>query len=378
MVIGPASQENWHAFQRAEPALGIGEHLLHTDADLTGDTPTGTGPYTFFNLIPQMDRRRRVRAGIALRLSIHTKFDPPDMSKTDQSRYHGGTLVDELAALVSLVSGIRLRSGATTREFQNGSDPMGRPTLFWHRPEPTLVYGLRGLTIPELLGDHSLSDLSVLSSYPDLPPSNAIALIRAARLYQDALWFSESEPSMTWLLLVSATETIANVWRFSKDSPADRLRASRGEFVSYLETLGTPDLVQRVAAQFSDSIGATKKFVDFLIAYQPGPPPLRPDAYGQVEWSDSNLKTIFRLIYEYRSRALHDGQPFPAPMCDSPQVFAQGSAPLERPIFLASSGMGGVWLAKDIPILLHTFEYVVRRSILSWWSASAGKVAGTT
>jgi len=34
-----------------------------------------------------------------------------------------------------------------------------------------------------------------------------VALTRAARLYQDALWMIESEPSLAWLLLVSAIET---------------------------------------------------------------------------------------------------------------------------------------------------------------------------
>jgi hypothetical protein len=30
---------------------------------------------------------------------------------------------------------------------------------------------------------------------------------------------------------------------------------------------------------------------------------------------------------------------------------------------------GGVWLAKDTPIQLHTFEYIVRNSIINWWKS---------
>ena len=28
---------------------------------------------------------------------------------------------------------------------------------------------------------------------------------------------------------------------------------------------------------------------------------------------------------------------------------------------------GGTWLAKDIPILFHTFEYMARHALLKWW-----------
>jgi len=248
--------------------------------------------------------------------------------------------------------------------------------MYWQRPEPTLTYGLRGLTIPELLGNHSLMDLSMLETYARLPAFEATSLIRAARLYQDGLWLCESEPSMSWLMLVSAVETIANCWRSSQDPAVARLRASKSAFVEYLENLGVTGLIERVAEEFSDSLGTTKKFTDFLLEYMPEPPATRPELFGQVEWSELNLKKIMRLVYSYRSKALHDGQPFPAPMCESPVMFGGDSPPMERPIALASSGMGGTWLAKDIPMFLHTFEYIVRKSILSWWksAAQAGEV----
>ena len=36
---------------------------------------------------------------------------------------------------------------------------------------------------------------------------------------------------------------------------------------------------------------------------------------------------------------------------------------------------GGVWLEEDIPLLLHTFEYITRETLLSWWR-SMGVTAG--
>lgn len=36
-------------------------------------------------------------------------------------------------------------------------------------------------------------------SFPTLEAKQAIALVRSARLYQDALWLVESEPNLSWL-----------------------------------------------------------------------------------------------------------------------------------------------------------------------------------
>ena len=41
---------------------------------------------------------------------MHLPNDLPDMSKTDQTQYHGGTFADEIAALASLILGIRMKA----------------------------------------------------------------------------------------------------------------------------------------------------------------------------------------------------------------------------------------------------------------------------
>ncbi len=38
-----------------------------------------------------------------------------------------------------------------------------------------------------------------------------------------------------------------------------------------------------------------------------------------------------------------------------------------RPTSLATMANGGVWIIDDTPILLHTFEYIVRGALLNWW-----------
>src|SRR5688572_7910479 len=94
--------------------------------------------------------------------------------------------------------------------------------------------------------------------------------------YQEALWVAESDPSLAWLLLVSSVEGAANQWKKSRGAPEDRLRAAKPELAQYCDSLGVDGLLSRVASEFADSLGATKKFVDFLIAHLPSPPDRRP------------------------------------------------------------------------------------------------------
>jgi hypothetical protein len=54
-------------------------------------------------------------------------------------------------------------------------------------------------------------------------------------------------------------------------------------------------------------------------------------------------------------------------MSDAPYQFESDSPPAEIPIGLAASTKGGVWTAKDLPMLIHTFEYIVRGALLNWW-----------
>jgi len=78
-----------------------------------------------------------------------------------------------------------------------------------------------------------------------------------------------------------------------------------------------------------------------------------------------------RKIYDWRSKALHGGTPFPEPMCNPP--FQQKDACFEKPIGLASQTKGATWVAADTPMCLHIFEYIVRHSLLNWWDSMLNK-----
>ena len=218
--------------------------------------------------------------------------------------------------------------------------------------------------MPTACGTHSLKNLYLLTNLPKIKEQDAIALIRAVRLYQNALWIAESETSLAWLMLVSAVETAANHWRKTEDTPLERLKISKPELIKILEDTGIEDLPEKVAVCLKDTVGSTKKFIDFIMKFLPEPPSRRPK-HHQRPWECKTLKKTMKTIYNYRSKALHDGYPFPVPMCHLPREVP----PEEIPTGGASYAMGSSWLAKDTPMMFHTFEYIVRKSLLKWWES---------
>src|SRR5207244_5033914 len=138
------------------------------------------------------------------------------------------------------------------RHFYPNGDPKGHPHAYDAATNPILLKPVhRNPMLPHALGEHSLEGADLLSSLPNLSPSEAIALIRAARLYQDALWVVESEPELSWVLLVSAIEVAAGQWRSAQDNPLERLRASRPQLEELLKPYGE-ELIEKVAQQIAD------------------------------------------------------------------------------------------------------------------------------
>jgi hypothetical protein len=370
----PLVSQNWRCMNDGKPCIATVEYPLFTDARITGEVTQG--PYEFINTVPYWEQGV-VKPTIILRTNQYFQPPKPDMSKTNAELYHGGSFPEEIGALSSLAMGVRVRAGGLTRHF-DGADPKGRPVEWDRRPAPQLL--LRdpsdgGWVLPNAVeGTHPLEDLRVLDVLTSLTASSTIALIRAARLYQDALWLVESETALAWLMLVSAVETASDQWQKEKGSPAERLRASKTELYDYLLSLGE-EVPQRVAEHVADSLGVTKKFLDFLMNFKPSAPSARPPEWCQLSWDDDNLQRTIKKVYKYRSIALHEGRPFPAPMCEPPRFLDHGwVARTEVPFGAAVSTRGGTWLKEDIPTLFHTFEYLARNALLKWWQEGAPEV----
>jgi CRP/FNR family transcriptional regulator, dissimilatory nitrate respiration regulator len=123
-------------------SLGI-EFPLYSDAHITGEYINGLGPYSFLNTVPYPDGPGIVNAPIILRVSMHLGDEGLDLSKklqTSESLYHGGSFVDEIAAVTSLCLGARIRAGEMCRRFEPGDDPLGRPTAWDRKPKPILNF----------------------------------------------------------------------------------------------------------------------------------------------------------------------------------------------------------------------------------------------
>jgi len=345
---------------------------LYSDARFLQSIQNSGSPYNFFNTMPSRAEPGYVQAALILRLDDHLPRVRPDHSRTNTARYHGGTITDEIAALASLCVGVRIKSGGESRYFTNpGKEPLGVPVAWDRRPTPSLNLDKDRLVLPHAVKSCGLNELHRLGWLLHLSPDQSIALVRAARLYQDALWIAESEPALAWLMFVSALETAASQWNSEDGTPVDRLKSSKPELVEILKAESGDDLVQRVASLIEKSLGATKKFMDFTLHFLPEPPKERPREEFQISWDENKMKKLLQKVYGYRSDALHGGTPFPAPMCAPPFSNRNNEYAEQGTIGLAASSSGGVWQAKDVPINLHVFHHIVRGTLLRWWESMA-------
>ncbi|MBP8055091.1 MAG: hypothetical protein KA314_04585 [Chloroflexi bacterium] len=369
-ITGSPAYANWKEYIKRTPVQITYEFPLFTDAYIVGEFTTETGPYQFLNTVPA-PREGSLAPFIMLRAEYYESYKPMEpTNKTNVQGFHGGFINDEIASLLSLLLGIRLKSGYRSRRFEPGGDPKGYPTLAKHSPDPILpIATYREPVLPRVLGQRRLGDLSLFMDLPSIQPVESIALARAARNYQNAVWIAESEPELSWLLMVSAIEVAANHWRPAQEPAVERLNASSPELVKLLQEKGGDGFVQQVADLIADKLGSTKKFIDFIIEFLPKPPQDRPPEGFQIQWSKSGMKELLTTVYKLRSKALHTGIPFPPPM-SMPPLHAGGRF-VEKPPALAATivGMNGRWVAKDTPLLLHTFEYIVRHSLLNWWKS---------
>lgn len=363
---GPDFFENWRGVLAGCKVLYAYEYPLYSDAYIGGEL--SVGPYQFINTIAHIGSSgaTAVAPVLVLKVDVHIDPDWPEMDATDTRRYHGGLLSDEVAALAALDMGVRVKAGPVTRVF-NGGDERGRPFAYGYEI-PTLLQGKFGRTLPPAADGRTL-DLAWLKFPSDADIEDEIALIRAARLYQDAIWIADSEPALSWLLLVSAVETAAGRWNMSASSKTDRLRYSKPKLVEEIESR-CPELLAVVADEIADTLRSTQKFVSFVLTFLPPPPRVRPEPASQLTWTEKELKPLLLKIYDYRSKALHTGVPFPAPMCQHPtRVNANSTVHEERFSASAVSILDSVWVREDLPMALHIFEYIVREVLKSWWSA---------
>jgi len=361
----PPIYENWFAFLANKPSQSIYEYPLYSDSVITGENTTDFGPYQFLN--PVSPRSSKIRPILILRVDSRLTYDFNRPFETNLGYYHGGDLIDEIAAFLSLLLGARFKAGALMREFRENGDRFGRPIQYIEKVIPNIFLEHNIYKLPSVRGIREITSLEPLKYIPNIPEENLIALIRAARLYQDSLWIAESEPSLAWVMLVSAIEVVANQWKKESELPEQLLQFSKPDLYKYLkENVKEEEKIKQIAKLLVNICGSTKKFVDFTLEFLPQPPPKRPPPFLRHSWETVKMKDSLKKIYGHRSNALHGGIPFPFSMCEAPYWSQGQEAPAEIPMGLGTMCEGGSWRIEDTPFVLNTFEYIVRNCLLNW------------
>lgn len=360
---GPASWRNWRAKGPTKPHK-TWEFACYSDAaGVAADVLEGLGPYELLNPVPVRSdsHDRSVRMVVVVRAEGHIPREASP-GHTGSADWHGGTLPEELAALLSLFLGIRLRTGGVVREFNESGDRRGMPVEWDHRPPYLPAPSGAMLIVPQVMGN-PLPDLRdsvrFLSKLPGVRADDATALVRAARAYQEAVWGIEADPNQGWIRLIGAIEAAAERWDSRTESAAEQFEVNVPRLAHWLLE-HAPDGFELAAVELFNRLGSTSRFLRFVLEHLPAAPPDRP-SHGVVKWED--LDESLRQIYGYRSKALHGGTPFPAPMC---------WPPMERPYEERPGGLGAgtqdhMWDAAELPMLLHVFAYITRGCLLNWW-----------
>lgn len=391
---GPLVYETWKAISVQDKTVsGSYEVQLYTDAPLVAFYEKKYGPYLFSGTgHPGVESPQCVPA-LVLRMPdiINTTageywieylahaddFEPtsspqpavaPSDIKSDMTRYHAGGLHDEVAALTSLALGVRLKASGSVRRFDPLTGASGRPTQQHALSTPRYVQKWSTYVIPDAATQRDFTP-DLLETMPHLTPQAATALIKAARRYQHGLWVAESEPEETWEKLVDAVEAAALYWNEEGGKSIEWLRGASEmqTLVKLLESAGGVALLSQVAELLGPNLRVTTRFINFLLHYLPPAPEPRPGIEGQVSWSKNKLRDILSTVYNYRSRAHHDGQAFPLPMCRPPITYDGWKAPAEKSPYLSAEHASAVWRAEDTPLALHIFAYIVRGSLCQWW-----------
>lgn len=378
----PNLYRNW--WYSGTKKQGMLEFPVWTDVRVSGAIKL-SGPFTIVNLVPLGHASGRLVEALLLRVDWYLQQDTSALmrGKTIDDAYHGGSIQDELAALLSLKFGRRFRSADCTRLFSE-SDPYGEVSGYYPpiRPIMETQWSHRGRIIPEAFGDVQISGWPKLEQYPLLSEFDVVALMKAARQYQAALWLAETDANMCWLLLISAIETAAHHWSAETIGHEQRLRDSHlgKDIIELLKKHNAIEAFPKLAELLKEAHGAVKEFREFIFTFLLNPPLRRPVQAFQVSWEKKDLKKDLDKIYTFRSDFVHGAKPFPAPLT-RPPLPSSDRIPSERPAGIASGFDSHVWIVRDLPMYLHTFEHIVRGCLLNWWDSlkpfySADDLAG--
>jgi hypothetical protein len=363
----------WQLWHHPDEGSDGWECLLYSDSNLLGSAVASLGPFAFFTTGVDAGAGDQPTGQLVLRIAHsepvgdHQEWSV-ERASARRKWWLGLGPDEEVACLLSLRLGIRLRSGGLLRRFPHGADRAGVPEMHDHRAPALAPVPPRRAQLPGLRGSYEPLErgLGILRDYAGLQPTQAFVLAKAARHYADALWIADSDPEQAWLRLVTALETVA-VHVQAEADPVDTFRESQPRATDLIEALdGGRVQLPAVAAEFARLLGAGRRVRAFVARYRPEPLPHRPQRTAwQVDWEQ--LDAAVKTIYAHRSALLHEGLALPPAMAgafverDDNGVFAEC---LSSNAVHASGSTA--WLPGAAPMHLWVFAYLVRGALLNW------------
>lgn len=365
----------WQGLLDGEGSERTLEYPLYSDSHWRDELTSGIGPFRVLNTLgsPGLGTHYgHAFPALALQVDLHgEEIIMGIASKTDPGSYHGGWVDEEVAALVGLALNVRCRSGGLWRDFR-GDDGGGRGNPYLGSFEPPTLVAPKGpgwAVLPHLTLEADLGELPrYLNRYAELDASTATSLVRAARLFQQAIWLADADPSLAWVLLVSALEAGADSWGGAKRHDAlTQIKANWTELGDLLSQVHQLDegLAAKLARLLRANVKVQAKVKRFVAAHLPIPPEPRP-AFDGIEWDTASIDKAVGKIYRWRSDFLHAAIPFPGPMCQAPRRDDAGAF-TECPGGLGTGIGDASWLAADTPMVLWPFAYLVNEVLRSWW-----------
>lgn len=361
---GPSLWEQHRAAIAGDASLERFEGALYSDADLLGKLEP-VGPLSIFSTGARTDSGLRMQAVCSIDVHSAPMLDGLVRVRTETSAYHGGDEVDEVAALISLALFIRCRSGGVIRStgLNHRDGPQGRPIEWAHEPPWLPAPGRSGSVLPSL---RTQADVRMahplIDAFLRADRESAVEVIRAARTFEQAVWVADSDPNLTWLLLVSCLEIAANQWAGRDPRPPIERLDEAWPRLAGLCRRAPDDLRDELASALAGQVKVTAKVLRFVEHFKGDPPEVEIPDWARVDWN--GLGEQIRKVYDHRSRALHAGLPFPDPMSRSPEIVPGGRA--QRPTGIASSSHSATWAATDLPMYLDTFALLTHAMLLRW------------
>ncbi len=338
---------------------------MYSDITVSAELLEGMGPLSFHNSLPlRQSTLGEVVIPVVVRVGFYLEPLKPNFSESNYSHYHGGWLPDEIAALLSLSLGARFYAGDSIREFDAfTNDPLGKPHFSNLVHPPVSHIPTHHCVLPEVRRSKSLQEAQLFENFGKLNSDTSKKVIQCSRQYQNALWVAEGNPELCWLMLISAIEIAANEWAHNEESNVCNLEKNYPELFKALVQNENEKLLFDAAETFAPITKSTAKFMNFCKKFSPEH--LDQKNSEGFQYSAKKLSKALNTIYTHRSKALHSGIPFPAPMCTPPNEYKKGvyqQVPNQLGVYMK----GATWIGSDMPMNLHLFHYLTREILMNW------------